>query len=136
MNTKDFGNRLNEIVNLAQNGLMNQSELAQLTYGAFEIATRTLEAQQSDSVEITFPIGFSAENQPIPHTKTYTKPEVLSKYHFLGRNLLAINAIFHLVTLIEAMTGDLLRVILSKYPQKLGSDKKLTVGDILGAPSI
>ena len=136
MNSKDFGNRLNEIVNQAQMSLANQSELAQLTYKAFEIAIRQLDGEESDSIQITFPIGFSAENQPIPHTRTYTKQEVLARYHFLGRNFLAINAIFHLVTLIEAMTADLLRAILSKYPQKLSADKKISLGDVLGASSI
>lgn len=136
MNSSDFGNRLNEIVNLAQMSLANQSELAQLTYKAFEIAIRQLDAEQSDSIEITFPIGFSAENQPIPHTRSYTKQEVLARYNFLGRNFLAINAIFHLVTLIEAMTADLLRAIVSRYPQKLGADKKITLGEVLSAPTI
>lgn len=50
--------------------------------------------------------------------------------------MLAINAIGHLVTQIEAMTNDLLRTVVSKYPRKLGSDKKIPLGVVLDSTSI
>lgn len=136
MNTNDLGNQLNKIVNAARGAVFKQSELTQLTYGAFDIAFRKVQADQAETIEVTFPIGWTADNQPLNHTKKYSKQELLAQYQFLGLNLLAVNAIVHLVTLIEAMANDLLRAVISKHPQKLGSDKKISLGIVLGSTSI
>jgi len=136
MTTTDIGNELYSLVNTTRLAIFVQGELAQLTYNAFGIATRQIEASQDDSFDVTFPIGWTAGNQPIAHTRQYTKQELLERYRYLGLNLLPVNAIFSLVTLIESMMNDVIRTVVRKYPHKIGSKKEIPLGIILGAPSI
>lgn len=116
--------------------LFRQSELAQLTYGAFNIAFQKVQSDDKETIEFAYPIGQTADNQPITHTKKYSKQELLAQYQFLGLKQLASNAIVHLVTLIEAMANDLLRALIARYPQKLGNDKKISLGVVLASASI
>lgn len=136
MTTLDLGNRLNQIVLTARGILFRQSELAQLTYGAFDIAYRKVQADESETVELVYPVGWTAQRQPITATRKYSKQELLTQYQFLAINHVASNGIVHLVTIIEAMTNDLLRAIFAKYPQKLGSDRKIPIGVVLESTSI
>jgi hypothetical protein len=136
MTTVDIGNQLNRIVSSARAILFRQGELAQLTYGAFDIASRKVREDASETIEIVFPVGWNADHTPINSTRAYSKQELLNQYQFLALKQLASNGILHLVTIIEAMTEDLLRTVFMKYPQKLGSDTKISVGAVLEATSI
>jgi hypothetical protein len=136
MTTVDLGNQLNRVVNSARAILFRQGELAQLTYGAFDIASIKVQEDSNETIDISFPVGWTADHKPINSTRTYSKQELLSQYQFLALNQLASNAILHLVTTVEAMTEDLLRAVFMKYPQKLGSDTKISVGAVLEATSI
>lgn len=136
MTTNDLGNQLNRIVEAARALLFRQSELAQLTYGAFDIAFRKVNSDDAETIEVTYPVGWKADNQPITHTKKYTKQELLAQYQFLGLRQLASNAIVHLVTVIEAMESELLRAVIAKYPQKLGSERKIPLSVVLGSSSL
>ncbi len=136
MTTIDLGNQLNKLACAARGTLFRQSELAQLTYGAFDIAYRKVQDDSNEVVELSFPVGWTADHKPISSTKKYSKQELLTQYQFLAINQLASNGILHLVTIVEAMTEDLLRAVFLKYPHKLGSDTKVTVGSILECNSI
>lgn len=128
MSTNDIGNQLNRTVAGARGALFRQSELAHLTYGAFDIAFRKVQADTQEIIEFTYPVGWTADSQPVNVTKKYSKQELLAQYQFLGLKQLASNAIVHLVTLMEAMSNDILRVVIARYPQKLGADKKNLTG--------
>lgn len=136
MSSNDLGNQLNLIVASARGALFRQSELAHLTYGAFDIAFRKVQADAQEVIEFTYPVGWKADSQPVNVTKKYSKHELLAQYQFLGLKQLASNAIVHLVTLMEAMSNDLLRTVIAKYPQKLGGEKKISLGIVLGSNSI
>lgn len=136
MTTTNLGNDINRIVRGAFGSLIDQSELVQLTFGAFDIAFQKVNSDPQEQIQLTFPIGWSADNVPMHHTKTYSKQELLSRYRFLGFNQLAINAIVQLVTIVEAMCNDLLRAIVAKYPGKLGANRKLSLGAVLASSSI
>jgi hypothetical protein len=136
MTVPDLGNQLNRIVNSARSILFRQSELAQLTYGAFDIAYQKVHAADGDTIELAYPVGWTAERKPIMSTRKYSKQQLMTEYQFLAVKQLAINGVLHLVTVIEAMNEDLLRAVIAKYPKKLGADRKISIGSVLECGSI
>lgn len=136
MHTSNLGNHLNELVSNARGRLFHQSELAQLTFGAFNIAYREVEADRNETIELAVPIGMNAENKPVTSSVKYGKQALLDQYKFLALKQLAVNGTFHLVTIIEAMTEDILRAIITKYPRKLGGDKKIPLDIVLSSASL
>lgn len=132
----NLGNELNGIVNAARGSLFDQGELAQLTYGAFDIAARTLHEMQQDEIEVTFPVGYRPDRTAINSTRKYGKDQLLLKYQFLAYHQLSVNAIVQLVTIVETMLGDVVRSVVTKYPQKLGGKRSVPVAAVLQATSI
>ena len=127
MTTPNLGNLLNQIVRDARHAMFDQGELAQLTYGAFDIAVRGMQEMRQEEIEISFPIGYRADRTPVSSTKTYRKDQLLSKYQYLAFHQLSVNALVQLVTLVETMLGDTVRAVVLRYPQKLGSKRSLPI---------
>src|SRR5690606_945191 len=119
----NLGNDLNGIIDAARGSLFEQGELAQLTYGAFDIAARTLQEMQQDEIEVTFPVGYRPDRTAINSTRKYGKDQLLLRYQFLAYHQLSINSIYQLVTIVETMLGDVARSAVTKYPQKLGGKR-------------
>jgi hypothetical protein len=136
MTTENLGNELNRIVNDAKSLLFNQGEFAQLSYGAFDVAASNVQSHEKDEIEITFPVGWMPNKQPITSTRKYKKDELFKRYQFLALYQLSVNGLVQLVTIVEAMLGDLIRAIVLKYPQKLGSKRTMALEAILEASSI
>ncbi len=136
MSKQNLGNVLNKTVLRAQAAIFEQGELAQLTYGAFDIAAKKLNEFDTAEVEIPVPIGYKLDRTPMLHTKKYGKEELLNKYQYLAINRLTINALIQLVTLVETMLGDVVRTVIARYPQKLGGKRSLPVQAVLEATSI
>jgi hypothetical protein len=132
----NLGNQLNRIVWDARALLFEQGELAELTYGAFDIAARFARSQKDDEIEITFPVGYRADRTTIPSKRTYKKEELVRKYEHLAIRQLSINAIIQLVTIVEAMLTDVLRAVVVRYPQKLGSKRMIALHSILESTSL
>lgn len=116
--------------------MFGQGELAQLTYGAFDIAARTMQESGQEEIEITFPIGYNADKTAIQSTKKYRQDELLAKYQFLAFQQLSINGILQLVTLVEAMLSDVLRSVVVRYPNKIGGKRAIPVKSILESTSL
>lgn len=127
MTTPNVGNLLIQIVRDARHAMFDQGELAQLTYGAFDIAVRGMQEMQQEEIEISFPIGYRADRTPVSSTKTYRKNQLLSKYQYLAFHQLSVNALVQLVTLVETMLGDTVRAVVLRYPHKLGSKRSLPI---------
>jgi len=70
--------------------MFDQGELAQLTYGAFDIAARGMQEMQQDEIEVSFPVGYRANRTAIPSTRKYRKDQLLSKYQYLAFHQLLI----------------------------------------------
>lgn len=119
MSSSNLGNQVNQIVRLARVSMFDQGELAQLTYGAFDIAARSMQSMEQDEIEVTFPIGYKPDKTTIPSTRTYRKEQLLAKYQYLAFHQLTVNALVQLVTLVETMLGDVVRAIVARYPQNL-----------------
>ncbi|MBL8522625.1 MAG: hypothetical protein JNN20_02935 [Betaproteobacteria bacterium] len=116
--------------------MFDQGELAQLTYGAFDIAARSMQETDQDEIEITFPVGYKADKTAIPSTRKYRKEQLLSKYQFLAFNQLSVNALVHLVTIVETMLGDVVRAVIARYPQKLSGKRTLSIQAVLQSTSL
>lgn len=133
---ENLGTQLNQIVNATQGVLFAQGELAQLTYGAFDIAVRSMQESDQDEIKVSFPIGYRADKTTIDSTRAYRKEELLGRYQFLAFHQLSVNGIVQLVTIVEAALSDIIRAVVLRYPQKLGSKRTLPVKIFLEASSI
>ncbi len=136
MTAENLGNQLNRIVGATQGALFNHGELAQLTYGAFDIAARSMQASEQEEIEVTFPIGYRPNKTAIESTRKYRKDELLGRYQYLAFHQLAVNGLVQMVTLVEAMLGDVIRAVVMRYPQKLGAKRNVTLQTVLEASSI
>lgn len=136
MNSENIGNTLNRLTYVAKHALFEQGELAELTYGAFDIAATALQNSEDEEIKFSYPVGYNADKTPIRTTTTYQKSELLSKYQFLAFQQLSINEVVQLVTIIEAMFNDLVRAIVLRYPQKLGTKKTISLKNVLEATTI
>ena len=136
MSSENIGNILNRLTVEAKLALFNQGELAELTYGAFDIAAKTLNESKEEEIEFTFPVGYNPDKTAINSTRKYKKAELLSRYQFLAFHQLSINELVQLVTIIEAMFNDIVRAIVLRYPKKLGTKRTLSLKKVLEATSI
>lgn len=131
MSSVNVGNQLNQIVSSARNAMFDQGELAQLTYGAFDIAARGMQAMEQEEIEVIFPVGYKPDKTAIQSTRTYRKEQLLSKYQFLAFHQLSVNALVQLVTIVETMFGDVVRAVILRYPHKLGGKRSISVQAVL-----
>jgi len=136
MSDGSLGNQFYRVIDNARGALFDQGELAQLSYGAFDTAAATMNNMAQETIEITFPIGWRADKQPINSTRKYNKQQLLHRYQFLAFHQLAVNGLVQLVTIVEAMLGDIVRAVILKYPQKLGSKRTISLESVLEAASL
>ncbi len=136
MSTANLGNALYQLIADARNALFNQGELAQLTYGALDVAAGNLRASTEDEVAVTYPIGYRADRTTITSTNKYKKEQLLARYGYLAFNQLALNGLVQLVTIVEALLGDVVRAVVTRYPQKLGAKRTIPMTTVLESTSI
>ena len=136
MNTINLGNYLNQIVRDARHAMFEQGELAQLTYGAFDIAARSMQEMQQEEIEFSFPVGYRPDRTAIESTRSYRKEQLLAKYQYLAFHQLSVNALVQLVTLVETMLGDVVRGVVARYPQKLGGKRNISIQAVLESTTL
>ena len=134
--TPTLGDLLYQLVTNARHALFNQGELAQLTYGAFDVMAGNVQNNQSESISISFPVGYRPDKTAIESTKSYTKSELLARYQFLAFQQMPVNGIGQLVTIVEALLGDVLRSVVVRYPQKLGAKRSLPLHAVLESQTL
>lgn len=136
MSTPNIGDLLYQMGSLAKAALFDQGELAQLTYGAFDVVANNVSSSTSDVIEISFPVGYRADRTSILSTRKYGKDQLLGRYQHLAFQQLPINGIVQLVTIIEAFLSDVVRVVVTRYPQKLGSKRTVPLQSVLEAKTL
>lgn len=136
MNPTSLGNQLNAIVNAAKGATFDQGELAQLTYGAFDVAAQKVRELEQNEIEIAFPVGYKPDRTPIPGSRKYRKDQLLQRYQFLAFHQLTVNTLVQLVTIVETMLGDILRAVVLRYPQKLGGKRSILIQTVLESASL
>lgn len=136
MSLPNIGNSLYRLTSLARARLFNQGELAQLTYGAFDVVAGNLATIESEVIEISFPVGYRPDKTSILSTRKYSKAEMASRYQYLALHQLPLNGLVQLVTIIEALLGDVVRTVVTRYPQKLGAKRTIALQFVLEAKSL
>lgn len=131
-----LGNQLYRIVDDARQALFDQGEFAQLTYGAFDIAARSMQESDQEEIQVSFPVGYRADKTTIDSTRTYKKDELLGRYQYLAFNQLSVNGIVQLITIVEAALSDIIRRVVLRYPKKLGGKRNLPMKAVLEASTI
>ncbi len=131
-----IGNTLYQLTLNAKFQLFNQGEQAQLIYGAFDVVANNVQSSPEETITIQFPVGYKPDRTAMLSTRNYAKQELLSRYQFLAFQQLPANGVVQLVTIIEAMFGDVVRSIIMKFPQKLGAKRTITMQAVLEAKSI
>lgn len=131
-----IGNTLYQLTRDAKFQLFNQGEQAQLIYGAFDVVANNVQNSPDEQISVQVPIGYKPDKTTMLSTRTYAKQELLSRYQFLAFQQLPANGVVQLVTIIEAMFGDVVRSIVLKFPQKLGAKRSITMQAVLESKSI
>lgn len=132
----NVGNSLYHLTSNARFALFDQGELAQLTYGAFDATAENLMQSEDESIEVSYPVGYNPNRTTIQHTRKYLKDELLGRYQFLASHQLSQNGLVQIVTIIEALLGDIVRTVINRYPQKLGQKRTISLQSVLEAKSI
>ncbi len=132
----NLGNSLYRITYGGRASLFEQGEIAELTYGAFNIAVTSLQEYQEEEVNVSYPVGWRPDNKPISSTRSYRKSELIERYQSLAFHHLAVNGLIQIVRITEAMLVDVVRAVVMKYPKKLGTKRTLPMKVILEATSI
>lgn len=136
MATEDLGNKLNRIVRDAQGALFRQGELAELSYNAFDLAATSIQNYETEPITLNIPIGWHADDTAMHGTQQYDKEDLVQRYRHLAVQQLPNNGLVQLVTIVEAMFADIIRTIVMRYPQKLGTKRTIKLGEILDCASI
>lgn len=131
-----LGNQLFRLVRAAKGALFNQGELAQLTYGAFDLVASNVQKSEAEPIEISYPVGYKPDKTAILSTKRYSKQDLLNRYQFLAFHQMPMNGIAQLVTITESLLGDILRSVVVRYPHKLGGKRTISLHLALEAQSI
>lgn len=136
MSNQNLGNQLNQIVIFARGAMFDQGELAQLTYGAFDFAARSMQEMKQDDIEVSFPVKYNPDRTSIQSTRKYSKEQLLSKYHYLAYHQLSVNGLVQLVTLVETMLSDVVRAVVVRYPHKLGGKRNISIQTVLESTTL
>jgi len=132
----NIGNEIYQRIGQARRALFAQGELAQLTYLALESAANNVQESTKEDIEVSYPIGYRPDKSPMSGSRTYKKQELIDRYSYLGNHQLAINGVYQLVAIIEALMGDVLRTVVLTFPNKIGSKRMIKSSMILAASSI
>jgi hypothetical protein len=136
MDNVSIGNQLNRIAQATIHSLFSQGEIVQLTYSAFEEATKSIQDIQNDEIVITYPIGYNPDQTTMQGSRTYQKQELLDRHIQLATVLLPMNGLFQIVTNVEALLTDSVRAVVAKFPKKLGQKRSVSLQLILESKSI
>lgn len=136
MTNINFGNSLNQRIRSALFALFEVGEIFQLTYSSFEEMRKRIENDMSEVFTLSYPIGFRPDKTSILGNREYAKKELLDRVSTLSNEKLALNGVYQLITIIEANLGDIIRLIILKYPKKIGSNRTIKSSDILECDNI
>lgn len=136
MSNTNIGDVLYRLVSGARSLLFGQGELAQLTYGAFNVASANLSNFEGETIEISYPVGLRPDRTAIPSVRQYAKDDLLQRYKYLAFHQLPLNGLVQMVMITEALLGDIVRAVVTKYPQKLGAKRSVPLQVVLEAKTI
>lgn len=132
----NFGNSINKRIRNTLYALLSEGEAIQLTHSSFEELATKINDDESDNFKLTYPIGYRPDKTTMLGNTEYSKTDILNKLELLANDKLALNGIYQLVTIIEALLGDLVRMVIIKFPKKVGPKRNLKSNELLNCTSI
>ncbi len=136
MTDTNIGNTINNRLGGTLLSLFAEGESLQLTHSSFEEMSKRIAADDRDVLSLAYPIGYNPDKTTMLGNAKYSKEELQTKVSQLANDKLALNGIYQLVTIIEALLGDLVRLVVLKYPNKIGNKRTIKSIDILNCESI
>jgi hypothetical protein len=133
MTNINFGNSLNGRNKNALYALFEVGEIFQLTFSSFEEMKKRIENDISEVFTLSYPIGFKPDKTSLLGKREYQKTDLLGRISNLSNEKLALNGIYQLITIVEAYLGDLIRLIILRYPKKIGGKRTIQCSEILEA---
>jgi hypothetical protein len=131
-----LGDKLYNLITQQRALLFIQGETAQLTFQAYDKFVKWINEQESDTIEVTYPVGYKPNRTSIDSTHSYPKEQLIERYNHLAYFQLPINGVYQLVTLIENLFSNILKEILIKYPGKIPNKRKVDIEIVLEAKSL
>lgn len=128
---KSLGDEINEALQSSFGTLFKQGEFYQLAYEAFRFTAQAVTDGMSEPIRFKYPIGVANNGQPLIGETEYSRESFLEHHRLLTDFALPNTGILGLVTTLEAVFSHLIRIIILRYPQKLGKKKKVSVDVIL-----
>lgn len=132
----NFGNALNKRNEDALFALFDVGSVFQLTYSSFEEMVKRIQGDESENFTLSYPIGYRANQTSILGKRSYSKEELLEQISLLSNEKLALNGVYQLITIIEALLGDIVRLVIIRYPKKIGSKRTIKSSEILNCANI
>jgi hypothetical protein len=136
MSEISFGNTINRRLRSSLFAIFGEGEVIQLTHSSFGEMAKRIELDPSEVFTLTYPIGLRPDKTPMLGNTEYSKDEIQKKVAQLSDDKLALNGIYQLVTIIEALLGDIVRLVILKYPNKIGSKRSIKSVEVLNSESI
>lgn len=85
---------------------------------------------------VHFPVGYKADKQTVHGMREYARADLIRQYEFLALHILPLNGLVQLVTILEALLTDVVRLVVLKYPKKLGGRRQVALEVILQASTL
>jgi hypothetical protein len=131
-----LGDRIYFSLSHWKNFLFKVGESSQLTYNAMDSHVLSIQQNPDIHISVNYPLGQRPDGSAITGTKVYEKEQLVEEYINLVGYSLPVNAIYNLVIAVEAAIEDATRVILTEFPTKLKSDKKIAASTAFEAKTI
>jgi hypothetical protein len=80
-------------------------------------------------------LGVNPDKTLMPLARLYPKAQLLARDH-LANEYLALNFLVRVVTIVQTLLDEVIRSIVLKFPQKVGSKRMIALKDVLESVSV
>lgn len=133
---ESLGDKLYRRILISKNSLWLQGEMSELAFSAFNYYIEAIKASEHEKITVTYPIGLHVDETVMNGDITHSKKDLITRFEYLGHNDLPLNGLFRLVTTIETLMADLLKLVMEKFPLKIPGKKKIDYETILNCKTI
>ena len=136
MTEVSFGDRLYKVLDQADADLYRLGELSQLSQESYRLSVQALSQRPDTSITLNYPMGKDTDGKMFFGSNEYPKQALIELYKVLANQTTPLNGLYQIVTIMEAVLGDIVRLVIQKYPKKLGDKRKIDLAIVLSGNSI
>lgn len=133
---RSIGDKLYSALTNTMEGIFQLGEQVQLSFSAYQLMHQTIDQDEDEVFTLSYPIGLRADGTQIIGHTDYPKEQLKDRYIHLADSHLSLTSIYSLVTWMETLFGDVIRIIILEFPKKLGPKRKVPLSSILSADSL